>query len=55
MRVFIAEKPSLARAIFEGLGGNPDTEKLNGYYQHGIRSKRSTRPPKPIRWMRKNA
>jgi DNA topoisomerase-3 len=35
MRVFIAEKPSLARAIFEGLGGNPDTEKLNGYYQHG--------------------
>lgn len=35
MRVFIAEKPSLARAIFEGLGGNPDTEKQNGYYQHG--------------------
>lgn len=35
MRVFIAEKPSLARAIFEGLGGNPDTEKQNGYYRHG--------------------
>lgn len=35
MRVFIAEKPSLARAIFEGLGGNPNTEKQNGYYQHG--------------------
>lgn len=27
MRVFIAEKPSLAKAIFEGLGGNPNTEK----------------------------
>ncbi|HHR6406812.1 TPA: DNA topoisomerase III [Providencia alcalifaciens] len=35
MRVFIAEKPSLAKAIFEGLGGNPNTEKKNGYYQHG--------------------
>lgn len=35
MRVFIAEKPSLARAIFEGLGGNPDTQKKDGYYQHG--------------------
>jgi DNA topoisomerase-3 len=23
MRLFIAEKPSLAKAIFEGLGGNP--------------------------------
>ncbi|MFJ3459426.1 DNA topoisomerase 3 [Scandinavium goeteborgense] len=34
MRVFIAEKPSLARAIFEGLGGNPETEKHNGYFQH---------------------
>lgn len=35
MRVFIAEKPSLAKAIFEGLGGNPSTEKKNGYFQHG--------------------
>lgn len=35
MRVFIAEKPSLAKAIFEGLGGNPNTEKKNGYFEHG--------------------
>lgn len=35
MRVFIAEKPSLATAIFKGLGGNPDTEKKHGYYQKG--------------------
>jgi DNA topoisomerase-3 len=35
MRLFIAEKPSLAKAIFEGLGGNPNTEKKNGYFQHG--------------------
>lgn len=35
MRVFIAEKPSLAKAIFEGLGGNPNTEKKNGFFQHG--------------------
>ncbi|TVO39898.1 DNA topoisomerase 3 [Vibrio algivorus] len=34
MRVFIAEKPSLARAIFEGLGGNPNSQKKEGYYQH---------------------
>ncbi|MDN4693210.1 hypothetical protein QYZ43_16820 [Vibrio parahaemolyticus] len=27
MRVFIAEKPSLAAAIFKGLGGNVNTEK----------------------------
>ncbi|MDM3843438.1 toprim domain-containing protein, partial [Proteus mirabilis] len=33
--VFIAEKPSLAKAIFEGLGGNPKTEKKKGYFQHG--------------------
>lgn len=26
MRLFIAEKPSLAKAIFEGLGGNPISE-----------------------------
>ena len=35
MRLFIAEKPSLATAIFNGLGGNVATEKKNGYYQHG--------------------
>ncbi len=35
MRLFIAEKPSLAKAIFEGLGGNPNTEKENGYFEHG--------------------
>ncbi|EDT2962890.1 type IA DNA topoisomerase [Salmonella enterica subsp. enterica] len=35
MRLFIAEKPSLAKAIFEGVGGNPATERKNGYYQHG--------------------
>ncbi|NDO82792.1 DNA topoisomerase III [Citrobacter sp. NCU1] len=35
MRLFIAEKPSLAKAIFEGLGGNPETEKKNGYFQCG--------------------
>lgn len=35
MRLFIAEKPSLAKAIFEGLGGNPNTEKKNGYFKHG--------------------
>ncbi|GAM65461.1 DNA topoisomerase III [Vibrio ishigakensis] len=35
MRVFIAEKPSLAAAIFKGLGGDTHKEKKNGYYQHG--------------------
>ncbi|MEL7326507.1 MAG: DNA topoisomerase [Pseudomonadota bacterium] len=35
MRVFIAEKPSLAAAIFKGLGGDVNTEKKDGYYQHG--------------------
>lgn len=35
MRLFIAEKPLLAKAIFEGLGGNPTTEKKNGYFEHG--------------------
>ncbi|TNV16086.1 DNA topoisomerase III [Buttiauxella sp. B2] len=35
MRLFIAEKPSLAKAIFEGLGGNPDTEKKGGYFKRG--------------------
>ena len=35
MRVFIAEKPSLATAIFKGLGGNPETDKKAGYYEKG--------------------
>ncbi len=35
MRVFIAEKPTLAEAIFVGLGGNPATQKKQGYYQSG--------------------
>lgn len=35
MRLFIAEKPSLAKAIFEGLGGDPSTQKKDGYYQKG--------------------
>lgn len=34
MIVYIAEKPSLAKAIFEGLGGNPQTQREDGYYQH---------------------
>jgi len=36
MRVFIAEKPSLAQAIFEGLGGNMTSQKKsNGYFENG--------------------
>ena len=35
MRLFIAEKPSLAQAIFEGLGGKPATQKKNGYFENG--------------------
>ncbi len=35
MRVFIAEKPSLAAAIFKGLGGDVVKDKKNGYYQRG--------------------
>jgi len=35
MRVFIAEKPSLAKAIFEGLGGNSSAKMQNGYFQIG--------------------
>jgi DNA topoisomerase-3 len=35
MRLFIAEKPSLAKAIFEGLGGNPSTDRKQGYFQKG--------------------
>ncbi|WP_281546225.1 DNA topoisomerase 3 [Grimontia sp. SpTr1] len=34
MILYIAEKPSLAKAIFEGLGGNPITEKDDGFFQH---------------------
>ncbi|AMF97011.1 DNA topoisomerase III [Vibrio harveyi] len=34
MIVYIAEKPSLAKAIFEGLGGNPQTQRGDGFYQH---------------------
>ncbi|NWA64071.1 topoisomerase DNA-binding C4 zinc finger domain-containing protein [Pantoea sp. B9002] len=33
MKLFIAEKPSLARAIVDGIGGN--AEKKNGYYKIG--------------------
>jgi len=33
MKLFIAEKPSLARAIVDGMGGN--AEKRNGYYVLG--------------------
>lgn len=35
MRLFIAEKPSLAQAIFEGLGGKTATQKKNGYFENG--------------------
>ncbi|TFZ60120.1 DNA topoisomerase III [Photobacterium damselae subsp. piscicida] len=35
MRLFIAEKPSLAKAIFEGLGGNPKTQRKQGYFENG--------------------
>ncbi|WP_236733502.1 toprim domain-containing protein, partial [Aliivibrio fischeri] len=36
MRLFIAEKPSLAEAILKGLGGTPNhSPKKAGYYQHG--------------------
>jgi len=34
-RLFIAEKPSLAKAIFEGLGGSPSTKMTNGCYTIG--------------------
>lgn len=34
-RLFIAEKPSLAQAIFEGLGGKPNTKMINGVYEIG--------------------
>lgn len=35
MRLFIAEKPTLAKAIFEGLGGNPKTQRKQGYFENG--------------------
>lgn len=34
-RLFIAEKPSLAKAIFEGLGGSPSAKMVNGCYTIG--------------------
>ncbi|ARR05772.1 TPA: hypothetical protein L3V69_002811 [Vibrio parahaemolyticus] len=34
MIVYIAEKPSLAKAIFEGLGGNPQTQRGDGFCKH---------------------
>ncbi|EOG7610435.1 hypothetical protein ACLINJ_003290 [Vibrio cholerae] len=35
MKVYIAEKPSLAAAIFSGLGGDVNTQRKDGYYQNG--------------------
>ncbi len=35
MRLFIAEKPSLAKAIFEGLGGSSEVKMNHGYYHIG--------------------
>ncbi|KAB1511988.1 DNA topoisomerase [Photobacterium damselae] len=35
MRLFIAEKPTLAKAIFEGLGGDPKTQRKQGYFENG--------------------
>lgn len=35
MKVYICEKPSLARALFEGLGGDVKRDKKNGHYQVG--------------------
>jgi DNA topoisomerase-3 len=35
MRLFIAEKPSLAKAIFEGLGGSPTAKMQNGCFTVG--------------------
>ena len=35
MRLFIAEKPSLAKAIFEGLGGSSTTKMKNGCFTIG--------------------
>lgn len=34
-RLFIAEKPSLAQAIYEGLGGEPNKKMVGGFYQIG--------------------
>ncbi|WP_150137798.1 DNA topoisomerase [Candidatus Enterovibrio escicola] len=35
MRLFIAEKPSLAKAIFEGLGGSATDNMKNGFFEIG--------------------
>ena len=35
MKLFIAEKPSLAKAIFEGLGGDPVLDRKKGYFEKG--------------------
>lgn len=35
MNVYIAEKPSLAEAIFKGLGGCTKSQKENGYFKNG--------------------
>ena len=35
MRLFIAEKPSLAQAIYEGLGGSATDKMQNGYFEIG--------------------
>lgn len=35
MRLFIAEKPSLAQAIYEGLGGNSTDKMKNGFFEIG--------------------
>lgn len=35
MRLFIAEKPSLAQAIYEGLGGNATDKMKNGFFEIG--------------------
>ena len=35
MRLFIAEKPSLAKAIFEGLGGSSTAHMTNGFFEIG--------------------
>lgn len=35
MRLFIAEKPTLAQAIYEGLGGSSTVKMKNGYFEIG--------------------
>lgn len=36
MRFFIVEKLFLVKVIFEGLGGNFNIEKKNGYFEYGF-------------------